>query len=72
MWCRWVVSFMGGGHVGIRINDTVSQNFQTKKRVRQEDHLSPILLNIVVDLLVILIDRAKVKGRCLGNTTFSR
>jgi hypothetical protein len=35
MWCRWVASFMEGGHVGIKINDTVGQNFQTKKGVRQ-------------------------------------
>jgi hypothetical protein len=26
-WCRWVVFFMKGCHVGIKINDTVNQNF---------------------------------------------
>jgi retron-type reverse transcriptase len=62
-WCKWVASFMeGGGHVGIKINDQVGQNFQTKKGVRQGDPLSPILFNIVVDMLVILIKSAKEEG----------
>jgi retron-type reverse transcriptase len=57
-----VASFMEGGHVGIKINDQVGQNFQTKKGVRQGDPLSPILFNIVVDMLVILIKSAKEEG----------
>jgi hypothetical protein len=65
-WCRWVASFMEGGHVGIKINDSVSQNFQTKKGVRQGDPLSPILFNIVVDMLAILINRAKGEGQFSG------
>jgi hypothetical protein len=51
--------FHEGGHVGIKINDTVGQNFQTNKGVRQGDPLSPILFNIDVDMLAILINRAK-------------
>jgi hypothetical protein len=33
-WCRWIASFIQGGHVGVKINDQVGQNFQTKKGVR--------------------------------------
>jgi hypothetical protein len=44
---------------GIKINDQVGQNFQTKKDLRQGDSLSPLLFNIVVDMLAILINRAK-------------
>jgi hypothetical protein len=29
-WCQRVASFMEGGHVGIKINDQVRQNFRTK------------------------------------------
>jgi hypothetical protein len=65
-WRRWVASFMEGGHVGIKINDTVGQNFQTKKGVWHGDHLSPILFNIVVDILTILINRAKGKWQLSG------
>jgi len=41
------------------VNDNIGHYFQTKKGVRQGDPLSPILFNIVVDILAILIDRAK-------------
>jgi hypothetical protein len=40
---------MDGGHVGIRINDQVGPNFQTRKG----DPLSPILFNIVVSHTVL-------------------
>jgi hypothetical protein len=62
MWHRCVASFMEDDHVGIKINDTVGQNFETKKGIRQGDPLSPILFNIVVDILAILINRAKGEG----------
>jgi hypothetical protein len=60
--CKWAASFMEGGHVGIKINDEVRNNFQTKKGVRQGDPLSLIIFNIVVDILAILINRAKEEG----------
>jgi hypothetical protein len=50
IWCKWVASFMEGGHVGVKVNDTVGQKFQTKKWVRQGDPLSPLVFNIVVDM----------------------
>jgi hypothetical protein len=54
------------GHVGIKINDQVEPNFQTKKGLRQGDPISPLLFNIVVDMLVILIKRAKDDGQING------
>jgi hypothetical protein len=65
-WCKWVASFIEGGHVGIKVNDIVGQNFQTKKGVRQGDPLSSILFNIVVDMLAVLINRAKSEGQTKG------
>jgi retron-type reverse transcriptase len=38
----------------------------TKKGLRQGDPLSPILFNIVVDMLAILIKRAKNSGQIEG------
>jgi hypothetical protein len=57
---------MEGGHVGIKINNQVSPNFQMRKRVRQGDPLSPILFNIVVDMLAILVNKVKVEGQISG------
>ena len=54
-WCEWIEAFIQGGHGGIKINDQIGQNFQTLKGLRQDDPLSPILFNIVVDMLAILI-----------------
>jgi hypothetical protein len=57
---------MEGGHMGIKINDQVSPNFQMRKRVRQGDPLFPIIFNIVVDMLAILVNKAKVEGQISG------
>jgi hypothetical protein len=40
--------------------------FQTKKGLRQGDPMSPILFNIIADMLAILINRAKEHGQVSG------
>jgi hypothetical protein len=52
--------------VGVKVIDLVGQNFQTKKGFRQGDPLSPLLFNIVVDMLAALINRAKPEGQIKG------
>jgi hypothetical protein len=52
--------------VGIRVNDDIGHYFQTLKGLRQGDSLSPILFNIVADMLTILIARAKEDGQVGG------
>jgi hypothetical protein len=41
-------------------------NIQRKKRLRQGDPLSPTLFSIVVDMLVIITERAKENGQIKG------
>ena len=48
------------------MNDQLGSYFQTKKRLRQGDLMSPILFNIVVDMLAIQIARAKEAGQVEG------
>lgn len=52
--------------MSIRVNDDIGHYFQTKKELRQGDPLSPILFNLVADMLAILIERAKAKGKFQG------
>jgi hypothetical protein len=52
--------------VGIKINDIVEQNFQTKKGIRQGNPLSLLLFNIVVYMLAVLTNRAKSEGQTQG------
>jgi hypothetical protein len=47
------------GSVTIKVNDDICHYFQTKEGIRQGNPLSPILFNIVVDMLAVLIERAK-------------
>jgi hypothetical protein len=61
-WCNWIARFIQGGSVGIKVNDDIGHYFQTLKGLRQGDPLSPILFNIVADMLAILIARAKEDG----------
>jgi len=63
--CEWIEAFIQEGHVDIKINDQIGQNFQTLKDLRQGDPLSPILFNIVVDMLAILINRAKDESQVI-------
>jgi hypothetical protein len=52
--------------VGIRVNNDIGHYFQTKKGLRQGDPMSPILFNIVADMLAILIARANEDGQVEG------
>ena len=65
-WCALVRNFVSGGSVAVKVNDDVGHYFQTKKGLRQGDPLSPILFNIVADMLAIMIDRAKEEGQIEG------
>jgi len=65
-WISWAKSFISGGSVAINVNDDVGHFFQTKKGLRQGDPLSPLLFNIVADMLAILINRAKEDGQFDG------
>uniref|UniRef100_M8BSZ2 Leucoanthocyanidin reductase n=1 Tax=Aegilops tauschii TaxID=37682 RepID=M8BSZ2_AEGTA len=65
-WRRQVESFTQKGSVGIKVNDDIGHYFQTHMGLRQGDPMSPILFNIVVDMLAILIGRAKEAGQVGG------
>jgi hypothetical protein len=65
-WCDWVTKFIQGGSVGIKVNDDIEHYFQTLKGLRQCDPLSPMIFNIVANMFVVLIARAKEDGQVGG------
>ena len=67
-WCNWIESFVTWGSVGIKVNDDIGHYFQTKKGLCQGDPISPILFNIIADMLVLLIKRAKDDGQLRGSS----
>jgi hypothetical protein len=65
-WHALINDFVSRGSVAIRVNDDTCRYFQTRKGLRQGDPLSPLLFNIVADMLAILIERAKADGQTEG------
>jgi hypothetical protein len=65
-WCEWIKNFVEKGSMGVCLNNDISHYFQTRKGLRQGDPLSPILFNIIADMLYILIGRAKEDGQVDG------
>ena len=63
---KWFESSITGGSVAINMNDKVGNFFQTMVGLRQGDPLSPLLFNIVANMLTILIDRGKDVGQLSG------
>lgn len=50
----------------MKVNDDIGHYFQSQKGLRQGDPLSPILFNVVVDMMVVLIARAQEDGQVGG------
>jgi hypothetical protein len=65
-WCKWIQDFVCRGSVGVKVNDDIGHYFQTHNGLRQGDPLSPILFNLIADMLAILIARAKEDGQVEG------
>jgi hypothetical protein len=65
-WCHWINQFVCKGSVEVRVNENIGRYFQTTKDLRHGDPLSPILFNIVADMLALLITKAKEEGQITG------
>jgi len=65
-YCTYILRQFTGGSVGIKVNNDIGPYFKIKRGLRQGDPMSPILFNIVADMLALLINRAKADGQIRG------
>jgi hypothetical protein len=54
------------GKMSITMNNEQGKYFRAYKGLRQGDPLSPLLFNVVVDVLAEMLDSARKKGRIKG------
>jgi hypothetical protein len=65
-WINWVMSLVKNGSITIRLNDTNSGFFSPGKGLRQEDPLSLLLFNLVVDVFTRMLVKATQRGHITG------
>jgi hypothetical protein len=57
-WLSWVRKIVLGGSVSVLANGEESNTFKTSKGLRQGDPLSPLLFNLVANVLTKMLDKA--------------
>lgn len=65
-WIAWVMESVKGGKICINVNGERSPYFSTYRGLRQTDPLSLLLFSLVVDVLGVMLDKAKSKGHIKG------
>jgi hypothetical protein len=65
-WIGWIMKMVKCGSICIRINDVNNNYFRPGKGHRQGDPLSPLLFNLVVDVLTRMLGKAALKGYIYG------
>jgi hypothetical protein len=64
--CVLIHSFVSGESVAIKVKNTLASSSKSRRELRQGDPSSPMLFNIVADMLVVMIERAESDGQIKG------
>ena len=62
VWINWIELLVKGGSVGVNLNGEESSFFNPGKGLRQGDPISPLLFNLVVDVLNRMLEKAAEGG----------
>lgn len=62
LWVSWIMQLARGGQSTVNINGDPGPFFQNSRGVRQGDLISPLLFNLVVDVLAVILDGARKVG----------
>lgn len=65
-WNDWIMKTISSGRVAVKVNGEICPYFRTHQGLRQGDPLSPLLFDLVVDVLAILVGRAVDQGLLTG------
>jgi hypothetical protein len=68
-WTEQTMNTIQGGKLCININGERTQYFRTYQGIRQGDPLSPILFNLIADVLASLMRKAIKKDKIKGLMT---
>jgi hypothetical protein len=68
-WHGWIKCVLENGNVAFKLNNSVSLYFLSFKGVRQGDPLSPLLFNIVADVLTRMVYMAQQNQLVTGLIT---
>jgi hypothetical protein len=62
IWLSWMTSIFQSGISSVLLNGVPSKTFYSKRGVRQDDPLSPLLFVLAADSLPTLVNQAKDQG----------
>lgn len=62
-WIHWIISIFQTIYIAVLINGSPTQEFKPTRGLRQGDPLSPLLFNIVGQILHKLIHTAEIMGK---------
>lgn len=65
-WLNWIWEINHQGSVGVKLNNLESDFFITGNGIRQGDPLSPLLFNLVVDVLTKMLSKASSRNLIKG------